>query len=357
MTGADTGVSGQQRVLAGLADVRRRADAQLAEFFELVQREDEEAGGPSAYGLAQLRAVALAGGKRLRPAFTQWAYVAAGGDPADDRAIHAGSIFELLHVFALIHDDVMDGSDTRRSMPTLHVSFAERHAALRMHGSAQRYGENMAILLGDFTLILCTRLAGSLPPRAVHAFYHAATKLMYGQYLDLETSALGRPDGTATTRTALLKTASYTVEGPLLVGAALARHGPELEPHLRAYARATGMAFQHRDDLLDLFGDSAETGKPVGGDVVRHKATRLLELAWRRAAGDDRVLLRRLEDGGLDVGEARALLERCGAVAEMERHIERLVAEASAAVANAPMTRSGRETLIDAAVFAGERRW
>lgn len=342
------------RFHANLTDIRRRVDDYLAELFDTTLRDDWKSADLDEFGFSLLREAALGGGKRIRPAFTQWAFLAAGGGVEDDLAIRAGAVFELLHTFALIHDDIMDEADTRRAMPTLHVSFTERHTTLGLRGSAQRYGENMAILLGDYTLLVCARLAGSLPAQAQQVFYRAATRLMHGQYLDLETSAMGEWHEEVAATTAELKTASYTVEGPLLVGAGLAPRGAELETFLRCYGRAVGQAFQLRDDLLDLFGNEAQTGKPVGGDVMQHKATRLLEIARRRASATELALLDR-SDVGLDA--VRAVLHDCGAVAELELVIEQLVIEATSAVANAPMTAHGREMLIDAARFAGERKW
>lgn len=360
MTDVDASPGAAERVLTSLTDIRRRVDRHVSDLFDAQLREAEDLVPYSAFGLTQLREVALSQGKRIRPAFAHWAFVAGGGDTADDQAIRAGSVFELLHTFALVHDDVMDESDTRRSMPTLHVTFAHRHNAMGMRGSAQRYGENMAILLGDFMLIICTQLVGSLPPRAVRAFYRAAIQLMHGQYLDLETSALGEQDKVPAATTALLKTASYTVEGPLLVGAELTPRGPELEPCLRTYSQAVGQAFQHRDDLLDLFGDATRTGKPVGGDLAQHKATRLLEIARRRATGADLNLVRDLDEAvanGMGLDAVRSLFLRCGAVAELELVIKKLIREATTAIADAPMTELGRDMLIDAAHFVGERKW
>ena len=348
------------RFHANLADVRRRVDNQLAELFDTTLRDDWKTADLDGFGFSLLREAALGGGKRIRPAFTQWAFGAAGGEAEDDLAIRAGAVFELLHAFALIHDDVMDEADTRRAIPTLHVSFAERHNVQGLRGSARRYGENMAILLGDYTLLVCAKLAGTLPARAQNVFYRAATQLMQGQYLDLETSATREWHEDLAATTAQLKTASYTVEGPLLIGAALVPNGIELEPFLRYYGRTVGQAFQHRDDLLDLFGDQAQTGKPVGGDVVQHKATRLVEIARRRATGADRALLRRLDgpgSGDIDLDTIRAVLHSCGAVAELELVIEELILDATSTILNAPMTAHGRELLIDAARFVGERKW
>ncbi len=342
-------VSTLDRFRTDLDRVRRRSDRQLSELFD---RAIAETTGPGRYGLSELRGMALAGGKRIRPAFVHWAFVAAGGDPEDNRAIDAGSVLELLHVFALVHDDVMDESATRRGMPTLQVTFADRHRALGMRGCPERYGENMAILLGDFAFLLCTELAATLPRQAMRTFYRTATQLMHGQYLDLETTATGEFDSETAARTARLKTGSYTVEGPLLIGAALAPHGHEIQASLEVYGRAVGQAFQLCDDLLDVFGEEAETGKPVGGDIVHHKATRLLDIARTRATGRDRELLNK----PIDLATMRSLLVRTGAVDELECTIGVLVAQAIEALYDVPMAAAGRDSLIDAAHFAGRRK-
>jgi geranylgeranyl diphosphate synthase type I len=342
------------RFQTDLDRIRQRVDQQLAALFE---RALVDGIGPSMFGLSELRGMALSGGKRIRPAFVHWAFVAGGGDPADNCAIDAGSVLEMLHTFALVHDDVMDESPTRRGMATLQVTFAERHRALGMRGCPKRYGENMAILLGDFAFLMCTELATMLPRHALRTFYWSATQLMHGQYLDLETTASGEFTSEIAARTALLKTGSYTVEGPLLIGAALAPRGLEIKPQLQAYGRAIGQAFQLRDDLLDIFGDEAETGKPVGGDIVHHKATRLLDIARARATGRDRELLTRLEANDIDLATVRSLLVRSGAVDELECKIDALVTQAVHALDEVPMAARGRDSLVDAAHFACHRKW
>jgi geranylgeranyl diphosphate synthase type I len=369
------------RFHADLSLVRHRVDARLSTLFEQMLGEFEQVFADSASvsvddrredpthqaqfepgspGLSALRTMALGSGKRIRPAFVYWAFTAAGGDPNDDRVIEAGAMLELLHLFALVHDDVMDESVVRRSQPTLQVQFADRHRSLGLRGAAERYGENMAILLGDFALLACTELASSLPRPAQRIFYRAATQLMLGQYLDLESAATGRHDQTLYSRTALLKTASYTVEGPLLVGAALTPRGGELEPYLRRYGRAIGEAFQHRDDLLDIFGEEHETGKPVAGDILQQKATRLFAILKNKAAHGDRALTALIESPGgqpVELTSVRALFRRSGAADELERVIEGLTRSAVLAITDAPMSDDCRELLIGAAHFVGTRAW
>lgn len=341
------------RLHADLGAVRRRVDARLATLFDQALAESADVLEPGSPGLAPLRAMALGNGKRIRPAFVYWAFTAAGGDPDDDSVIEAGAVLELLHLFALVHDDVMDEAPMRRSQPTIHVLFADRHRGVGLRGGAERYGENMAILLGDFALLVCTELAASLPAPARRVFHQAARQLMFGQYLDLESAAAARHDEALYSRTALLKTASYTVEGPLLVGAALTPDGDVLVPYLRRYGRAIGEAYQHRDDLLDIFGDEQQTGKPVAGDILQQKATRLFAILSDHVEGGDP--LASLDT--LDLESVRALLRRTGAAAELERVITGLTREAVLAIEEAPMSEACREVLIGAAHFAGSRAW
>ncbi|MFL6123180.1 polyprenyl synthetase family protein [Actinophytocola sp.] len=342
------------RFHADLGAVRRRVDARLSTLFDRVVADSAAVLEHDSPGLAPLRAMALANGKRIRPAFVYWAFTAAGGDPDDERVIEAGAVLELLHLFALVHDDVMDEAPVRRSRPTIHVLFADRHRALGLRGAAERYGENMAILLGDLAFLVCGELTASLPAPARRVFFRAATQLMLGQYLDLECAAAVRHDPALYSRTALLKTASYTVEGPLLVGAALTPRGDELAPYLRRYGRAIGEAFQHRDDLLDIFGDEQQTGKPVAGDILQQKATRLFAILENHAEGADAALL---GAGALDLESVRALLRRTGAADELERVITGLTREAVLAIDEAPMSDACREVLVGAAHFAGVRAW
>ena len=175
-------------------------------------------------------------------------------------------------------------------------------------------------------------------------------ELMVGQYLDIESSARGPVAGTeVAAQITELKTARYTVEGPLLLGAAVAGRLEELRPSIHAYGRPLGHAFQLRDDILGAFGDPARTGKPVGDDLAQGKVTRLLEVGLSRCGDEDRALLERLGSPDMadgDVVAAQAILESCGAHAEIESTIERLLAESTDAIGRAPLTQDIREVLV-----------
>jgi geranylgeranyl diphosphate synthase type I len=308
--------------------------------------------------LEALRALVLAGGKRLRPAFCHWAYLGAGGPADAELVVDVGAALELLHTFALVHDDVMDGSDRRRGAPAIHREFIGRHEARAWRGEARRFGEGAAILVGDFAFVYADLLMAGAPPEARAVFDELRVELCVGQYLDLVGTASGGRDPAAARRIEWYKSGKYTVERPLHLGAALAGRLDDLAPALSAFGLPLGEAFQLRDDLLGVFGDSEVTGKPVGDDLREGKLTPLVALASERADGPGRALLDRLGAPDLtdaEVDALRDLLASCGAVDEAERTIERLVEESMDALGRAPITPEARDALAALGNFVAWR--
>jgi geranylgeranyl diphosphate synthase, type I len=306
----------------------------------------------------------LAGGKRLRPAFCYWGWRAAGG--GDQPGIHAAAAsLELLHASALVHDDVVDASDTRRGQPSVHRRFAARHSAGGWRGSADWFGTGTAILIGDLLLAWADQLfhASGLPPGALRrgqpVLDAMRTEVVAGQYLDL----LGQSDSDGTVGSALrvarYKSAKYTVERPLHLGVALAGPGERAVAALSRYGMPLGVAFQLRDDVLGVFGDPEQTGKPAGDDVREGKRTVLVALARERSSPAQRDLLdRRLGDrllGEAGVQEVRSILTATGALAECEAMIGSSVAEALAALEDAPIAPAAKGALAELAVAATAR--
>ena len=209
--------------IAGPVD--RRIEALLVAEHERWGLVDPQLQAP----LSALSDFVLGGGKRLRPAFCYWAFVGAGGDPADALVVDAGAAFELLHAFALVHDDVMDGSNTRRGAPTIHRRFEERHGLAGWRGEARRFGEGVAILVGDLAFVYADMLMAAVPPSAREVWDELRIELNIGQYLDVVGTASRHVDLAGARRIASYKSGKYTVERPLHLGAALAGHR-ELEP-------------------------------------------------------------------------------------------------------------------------------
>jgi geranylgeranyl diphosphate synthase, type I len=308
--------------------------------------------------LRALRHLLDAGGKRLRPAFCYWAFVGAGGDPDDPRIIDAAAAFELLHAFALVHDDVMDGSDTRRGAPTIHVEFAREHQAGDWRGEARRYGEGVAILIGDLSHVYADMLLGDVSADTAAVWHELRLELNVGQYLDLLATARADRDRIVAHRIARYKSGKYTIERPLHVGAALAGRLGDLRGPLSAYGDPLGEAFQLRDDVLGAFGDPSVTGKPVGQDLREGKPTPLLAAAVERASDGRIDLMDRVGQPGLSDGEVVAIqqqLVNSGALDEIEQLIDRLAARAIDAIDTADITSRARDELVDLARFVASR--
>ncbi len=250
-------------VSAALDHARRRVDPAIERFLADRRAELTGMGPGSAVLVDELRRLIGAGGKRIRPALCLWAYRACGG--ADETPVaEAAAALELLHTFALVHDDVMDRTDERRGAPASHVRFAKEAPP---GADPDAYGTAVAILVGDLAAVLSEQLlrtCGAAPgPLAVALgrFDRMRVEMAAGQFLDLSAAAGPAPAGVAA-----LKTGSYTAEGPVLIGAALAEAGPSAEGPLRIYGRLVGEAFQLRDDVID--GDAAPNAAAQVGDLV-----------------------------------------------------------------------------------------
>jgi geranylgeranyl diphosphate synthase type I len=308
--------------------------------------------------LVALRDLIGAGGKRLRPAFCHWAYVGAGGDATSQTIVDAGAALELLHTFALVHDDVMDGSDRRRGLPSIHHDFVLRHRDRAWNGEARRFGEGVAILVGDFAFVYSDVLFPRTSHDARRVFDDLRVELSVGQYLDLVGTAGGSRDADAARRIERYKSGKYTVERPLHLGAALAGRLDELAEPLSRFGLPLGEAFQLRDDLLGVFGDPDVTGKPVGDDLREGKLTPLVAAAAARARGADARVLARLGDESMrdeDVAAIQSVLVATGARDEIEETIERLVDDALRALADVPVTSEARHALEQLGTFVAWR--
>ena len=259
--------------------------------------------------------------------FCHWGFVGAGGDPDDTGIVDAGAAFELLQAFALVHDDVMDGSAVRRGAPTAHLVHGERHHVAGWRGEERRFGEGVAILLGDLSHVYADRLVPRTHPDVQVVWDELRTELNVGQYLDLLGTAIGGVDDQAARRIARYKSGKYTIERPLHVGAALAGRFEELGAPLSAYGDPLGEAFQLRDDLIGAFGDEATTGKPVGDDLREGKPTPLMALATAAADARQATVLATVGRPDLnanDIAAIQLVLHDTGAVKAIEQSIDEL---------------------------------
>ncbi|BCJ51103.1 geranylgeranyl pyrophosphate synthase [Actinoplanes sp. NBRC 14428] len=346
------------------AGLRPRVDKALAAFLaaqrtRLLAIDDALADVADA-----LEAFVLRGGKRLRPAFAYWGYRGAGGIDSD-HVVTAVAALELVQAGALIHDDLMDRSDTRRGEPSVHKRFAARHAAAAWRGPAGAFGDNAAVLLGDLALVWSDELLHGSGvaledlARARPVFDEMRTEVTVGQYLDVLTPVTGDTSAARASKVARYKSAKYTVERPLLMGAALAAATPAQLAAYSGFGLPLGEAFQLRDDVLGVFGDPEVTGKPAGDDLREGKRTYLIAAAYETLSAAGRAEVERgLGDPGLDeqgVSRLRAIITESGAPARTEARIAALTEEALAALEAAEVEPEARAVLLELADAAVRR--
>ena len=343
------------RATATLAAVERLLEHQTSQLKELWSR---LSGGQPVDVLADDLPAWLDGwlrrrGKRLRPALCHWGYLAAGGHmghPEHTDMVRAAAALELLHHFALLHDDVMDESDWRRGGLAAHRQAEGWHADAGARGDSAHFGRNLAVLLGDLALVSAHRLAATLPPRLRELWHELCVELILGQCGDLTGAAAGRRDRSYVERLAQLKSGSYTVLRPLALGATAAGASAAAHRALHSYGVHAGAAFALRDEVLGVWGDPAVTGKPASDDLRTGKPTVLLSLAADRLEGAAAELVRMAGGSSMTAAEVATLkmaMSAAGVKDEMEALILSHVEDALAAVTDEALHPAGVAGLVD----------
>jgi len=372
-----------------MADASRLTDLVQDALDAFLDRQAAAAAGisPDLAPIVEEARGLLAGGKRFRARFAYWGWRAIAGIPAEldpmapsapsgdqDAVIGVAAALELLHAAALVHDDIIDRSDIRRGRPAAHAAFAAQHQAAGWAKDPARYGEAIALLTGDLLLgwadsafreavgLLGSRKAGT---PATTEFERMRAEVTYGQALDVieEHSWIARPDAEAASRAqrvVVYKSAKYSIEAPLVIGAMLGGAHPAQVEALRSFGVPLGVAFQLRDDLLGVYGDPATTGKPAGDDLREGKRTVLIALARQALPGSARSLLDELlGDPELDEAQIEMLrrtLRDCGAVAQVERAIDYNLTQATRAIEGARLATSARRELLALAQAVSHRQ-
>nr|WP_264005399.1 polyprenyl synthetase family protein [Mycolicibacterium sphagni] len=334
------------------ADLRQAVLSQITEF--IAARCADTLGDCGVDAAGELLLEFVNGGKCLRSTFMYLGWLC--GAPPDDAALSATGSLELIHAFALLQDDVMDNSPSRRGRPAAHIQLAAWHERSGHSGSSRRFGESAAVLLGDLCLIWADRvlresgLGAEQLERAWPRYDAMRTELAAGQFADLVLDIRTSPTLESVLRVARMKSGNYTVRRPLELGAAMAGCHEQTLARLGEYGLAVGEAFQLRDDLLGIFGSPATTGKPNGGDLLERKATSVMVAAQQmadpstRAQFGELINTQHLDD--TDLERWRSLILATGAV----QHIEGLIADRVQAAQEA-LDGSGINGLIRAALL------
>lgn len=322
--------------------------------------------------IAVLEEFILRGGKRVRPLFAYWGWRAVAPEHPDQAlgekdAIRLFAALELLQACALVHDDVIDESGTRRGHPTVHVHFAELHRTRGWRGSAHQFGLSAAILLGDLSLCWAGDIIATAPlsvdarRRVQRVWSDIRTEVLGGQYLDIVNESSADETIESAMKVNTYKTASYTIARPLQLGAAAAADRPDVQTIFHEVGNDLGVAFQLRDDVLGVFGDPAVTGKPSGDDLRSGKRTVLLAEALERAEASDPLAAKLLRTSvGTEltveqVDELRDVIESVGALSAVETRIEKLTHRALDTLAAAPISVQAKAGLAELARLVSTR--
>ena len=343
---------------------RTAVQSALDDFLDLQAGRLAPLGSDAGRLIAEARR-AVSGGKRFRASFCFWGYRAFQPAVEDEAAlVRACAALELLHASALVHDDFMDASDTRRGRPATHRAFEAEHRADGWRGDPGQYGAAAAILLGDLLLSWSEELLrrSGLPAErispALEVFDACRSEVIAGQFLDVSVQARGRADVETAMTVLRYKSAKYSVERPLHLGAALAGADADALARLSSFGLPLGEAFQLRDDLLGVYGDPAATGKPAGDDLIEGKRTVLVALALDGAGPDDAALLdrslgTRLSDA--EVGRLRSISDASGAHAQVEEVITELARLAVVGLEQAGVDERAGQVLRQLASAATQR--
>jgi geranylgeranyl diphosphate synthase type I len=346
-----------------LKSVATRVESRLSEFLQDEQDRWSALDGDLNTPLGELTRLVAAGGKRLRPAFCYLAFVGVGGDENSKQLLDTQAALELLHASALLHDDIIDGSLTRRGEPTSHTRYMAKHQDSKWAGEARRFGEGAVILIGDLAFVYADQLMTGVNSITAKVWNEMRVEVNIGQYLDLLGSAQRERNLIKAERVCRYKSGKYTVERPLHLGATLA--APEqadvLLEQLSNFGLPLGDAFQMRDDVLGTFGDTSSslTGKPIGDDLREGKPTPLLAMAWERATLAQRDVLDRVgapQISHQEVSNIQQVIIETGALDELETKILSLVEQTVVNIGKSSLDESSKTRLIELAEFVASRK-
>jgi geranylgeranyl diphosphate synthase type I len=345
-----------------LKSVATRVESRLSEFLQDEQDRWSALDGDLNAPLGELTRLVGAGGKRLRPAFCYLAFVGVGGNENSKQLLDTQAALELLHASALLHDDIIDGSLTRRGEPT-HTRYIAKHQDNKWAGEARRFGEGAVILIGDLAFVYADQLMTGVNSITAKVWNEMRIEVNIGQYLDLLGSAQRERNLNKAERVCRYKSGKYTVERPLHLGATLA--APEqadvLLEQFSNFGLPLGDAFQMRDDVLGTFGDNSSslTGKPIGDDLREGKPTPLLAMACERATSAQRDVLDRVgapEISHEEVSAIQQVIIETGALDALETKILSLVEQSVVHIGKSSLDQSSKSRLIELAEFVASRK-
>lgn len=356
-------------IQATLRDFKARLDPRIAAYFDTTLAEAKKDDDLVYESLEHVKTMTLAGGKRLRPAFMFYGYLAAGGEDRE-RLLNTAVAVELIHMFLLIHDDIIDRDALRHGEPTLHERYrawGKRYLNLE---NPEHFGDSIALIVGDMLFALGNDIifTSGFPEKNIYAALSRMQKIVshtvVGQARDIYIEYKGEATEAEILSMYEKKTARYTVEGPLHLGALLAGGTPELAAELSRYALPIGIAFQIQDDILGIYGDEERIGKPVGSDIREGKITLLVSHVFEHADRAtkkelDQLLKKRQTLALADIERFRTIIRETGALAAAKELALRYIEDGKRALASmhTPIAPEAREFLEGVADYMAKREY
>jgi len=320
-----------------LKKFKARLDPKIDAYFDSVLKESIKEDDLVSEALEHARAIVMAGGKRLRSAFMYYGYIGAGGTE-EEKILETSISVELIHSFLLVHDDIIDRDDIRHGVPTLHRRYADFARRWFPEKDVEHFGNSIALIMGDMLYAFGNDIIFRSPfPKdkifeALSKVQHIVSLTVVGQARDIYMEYKREASEEEILNMYKNKTAKYTVEGPLHMGAILAGATPELLAGFSAYSIPLGIAFQIQDDILGIFGTTKRLGKSVGSDLEEGKITLLVSRAMANGSSEDKKNIQRLLSLGSelqekDLLEFREIIIRTGALDEVKKLAEKYIEE------------------------------
>ncbi len=354
----------QSRLVADLVDNR------LLDFLEGENKKWVEVDNRMAEAVSYLQSVVESGGKRLRASFCYWSWYGAKvtEDPTYEPQDHPEDLsgivdvcaaLELLHTFALIHDDVMDDSNMRRGQTTVHRGQIQRFTEKAWTGESRRFGESIAVLVGNLGHVYSDILMANAPLEVRTIWNDLRVELNLGQYLDVRSAAASDLDFETAKQVAWYKSALYTIYHPMQLGFVMSSNTtPGISRSVARFSEPLGRAFQLRDDYLGIFGDAERLGKPIGDDLRDAKPTELMAYALQHADQDQRLILSKVGSADLvesDIAAISEVIRATGAVGYVEQEIESLIVSAERVLDEMPYATVAKQALSSLARYVASR--
>jgi len=325
-----------------LKNFKARLDPKIDAYFDTVLKEAIKEDDLVSEALEHARAIVLAGGKRLRSAFMYYGYIGAGGTK-EEEILETSIGVELIHSFLLVHDDIIDRDDIRHGVATLHRRYADFGKRIFPDKDVEHFGNSIAIIIGDMLYAFGNDIIFNSPfPKdkifeALSKVQHIVSLTVVGQARDIYMEYKREASEEEILTMYKNKTAKYTVEGPLHMGAILAGATPELLAGFSAYAVPLGIAFQIQDDILGIFGTTKRLGKPVGSDVQEGKITVLVSRAMKNGSREDKKKLQEILSLGKELQEGdletfREIIIRTGSLEEVKELANEYIQEGKRAL-------------------------